>query len=189
MPSYPNPKPPLSSYDIVIIGSGAGGGTAAFQLTNAGANVCLLEAGGYFDPADPKFITQMKWPYESSRRGTNTVRAFGDFEAAWGGWQVEGEPDGFFLPPPKPRLHEMLITKTDYDIAYPAKANPEFSAGVAFFSRMRNLTATGYFTSKAGIADIGYMGNTPHQWAGPPQDVLEEFGLRFDSDVHYADMA
>ncbi|WP_338873175.1 gluconate 2-dehydrogenase subunit 3 family protein [Spirosoma sp. SC4-14] len=75
------------------------------------------------------------------------------------------------------------------DIAYPAKAKPEFSPGVAFFSRLRNLTAAGYFTSKAGIADIGYMGNTPHQWAGPPQDVLDQFGLSFDSDVHYADMS
>lgn len=75
------------------------------------------------------------------------------------------------------------------DIAYPAKAKPEFSPGVAFFSRMRNLTAAGYFTSKPGITNIGYMGNTPHQWAGPPQDVLDQFGLSFDSDVQYADMA
>lgn len=75
------------------------------------------------------------------------------------------------------------------DIAYPAKANSAFTTGVAFFSRMRNLTAAGYFTSKAGIAELGYMGNTPHQWAGPPQEVLDQFGLSFDSDVHYADMA
>lgn len=75
------------------------------------------------------------------------------------------------------------------DIAYPANAKPEFSQGVAFFSRVRNLTAAGYFTSKAGIADLGYMGNTPHQWAGPPKDVLDQFGLSYDSDVIYADMA
>ncbi|WP_080054320.1 gluconate 2-dehydrogenase subunit 3 family protein [Spirosoma aerolatum] len=74
------------------------------------------------------------------------------------------------------------------DIAYPAKAKPEHMHGVSFFSRMRNLTAAGYFTSKAGIAYLGYMGNTPHQWAGPPKDVLDQFGLSFDPDVHYADM-
>jgi choline dehydrogenase-like flavoprotein len=79
-------------YDVIIVGSGAGGGMAAYQLTKAGAKVCLLEAGGYYDPADPKYITQLKYPYESPRRGANTLRAFGDFDAAWGGWEIEGEP-------------------------------------------------------------------------------------------------
>ncbi|QMW04714.1 gluconate 2-dehydrogenase subunit 3 family protein [Spirosoma foliorum] len=75
------------------------------------------------------------------------------------------------------------------DIAYPAKAKHENMPGVAFFTRLRNLTAAGYFTSKAGIAALGYMGNTPHQWAGPPKEVLDQFGLSFDADVHYADMS
>lgn len=79
-------------FDVVIVGSGAGGGMAAHQLTKAGAKVCLLEAGGFYDPADPKYITQMKPPYESPRRGANNHRAFGDFDAAWGGWEIEGEP-------------------------------------------------------------------------------------------------
>src|SRR6218665_2028765 len=79
-------------YDVVIVGSGAGGGMAAYQLTKAGAKVCLLEAGGYFDPADPKYITQLKNPWESPRRGASTpTRPFGDFDAAWGGWGIEGE--------------------------------------------------------------------------------------------------
>ncbi|GAB3938441.1 GMC family oxidoreductase [Larkinella terrae] len=65
---------------------------AAYQLSKAGATVALLEAGGYFDPADPKYINQLKWPYESPRRGAGTTRAFGDFDAAWGGWEIEGEP-------------------------------------------------------------------------------------------------
>ena len=79
-------------YDVAIVGSGAGGGMAAYQLTKAGAKVVLLEAGGYFDPADPKYITQLKWPWESPRRGAGTTRAFGDFDAAWGGWDIDGEP-------------------------------------------------------------------------------------------------
>lgn len=81
-----------TTYDVVIVGSGAGGGMAAYTLAKAGAKVCLLEAGGYYDPADPKYITQMKNPWESPRRGAGTTRAFGDFDAAWGGWQIEGEP-------------------------------------------------------------------------------------------------
>ncbi len=79
-------------YDVCIIGSGAGGGMAAYQLAKAGAKVALLEAGGYFDPADPKYITQLKWPWESPRRGAGNRRPFGDFDAAWGGWEIEGEP-------------------------------------------------------------------------------------------------
>ncbi|QRQ99617.1 GMC oxidoreductase [Dyadobacter sandarakinus] len=79
-------------YDVCIIGSGAGGGMAAYQLAKAGAKVALLEAGGYFDPADPKYITQLKWPWESPRRGASNHRPFGDFDAAWGGWEIDGEP-------------------------------------------------------------------------------------------------
>ena len=80
-------------YDAIVVGSGAGGGMAAYQLTKAGAKVLLLEAGGYFDPADPKYITQMKNPWESPRRGASTrLRPFGDFDAAWGGWDIEGQP-------------------------------------------------------------------------------------------------
>ncbi len=186
-------------YDVVIVGSGAGGGMAAYQLAKAGAKVCLLEAGGYFDPADPKYITQMKNPWESPRRGASTrLRPFGDFDAAWGGWDIEGEPytaaqgtqfrwfrsrmlggrtnhwgrismrfgpddfkrgsltgigddwpidyedlapyydkvdkmiglfgtkegirnepDGIFLPPPKPRLHELMLKKAATGIGIP----------------------------------------------------------------------
>jgi len=80
-------------YDVCIVGSGAGGGMAAYTLAKAGAKVILLEAGPYYDPQDPKYITQLKWPYESPRRGANTnTRSFGDFDAAWGGWSLDGEP-------------------------------------------------------------------------------------------------
>jgi choline dehydrogenase-like flavoprotein len=185
-------------FDAVIVGSGAGGGMAAYILAKAGLKICLLEAGGYYDPADPKYITQLKNPWESPRRGASTTRAFGDFDAAWGGWDIEGEPyttvkgtefhwfrsrmlggrtnhwgrislrfgpddfkrgsisgigddwpigyddikpfydktdkligifgsveniynepDGIFLPPPKPRLHELMLKKAGKNLNIP----------------------------------------------------------------------
>ncbi len=177
-------------YDVVIVGSGAGGGMATKILSEAGLKIALMEAGPYFDPKNPEQMTQMKWPYESPRRGAGSTRAFGEFDTAYGGWDIEGEPytteegtefgwfrsrmlggrtnhwgrislrfgprdfkrrdadglsenwpigyedvkpyydkvdkliglfgtregienepDGFFLPPPKPRLHELYYTK------------------------------------------------------------------------------
>ena len=79
------------AYDVCIVGSGAGGGMAAYVLANAGIKVVLLEAGPLYDPA--KNVTQLKWPWESPRRGASTPhRHFGDFDAAYGGWELEGEP-------------------------------------------------------------------------------------------------
>ncbi len=78
-------------YDVCIVGSGAGGGMAAYVLTQAGLKVLVLEAGPWYDPA--KNVTQLKWPWESLRRGAGTTfRPFGDFDAAYGGWEMEGEP-------------------------------------------------------------------------------------------------
>lgn len=65
-------------------------------------------------------------------------------------------------------------------IAYPEKAAPENTQGVSFFNMMRNLTATGFYTSKIGIQDINYMGNQPNQWDGVPDDVLKQYGLEYD---------
>jgi gluconate 2-dehydrogenase gamma chain len=67
------------------------------------------------------------------------------------------------------------------EIAYPDKARPEMKQGVAFFNMMRDLTACGFFTSKIGLADLGYMGNRPNQWDGVPQEVLDQYGLQYDA--------
>jgi choline dehydrogenase-like flavoprotein len=78
-------------YDVCIVGSGAGGGMAAYQLANAGANVIMLEAGPeWYATRDSAMFT---WSYDSPRRGASTPeRPFGEFDACDGGWEIEGEP-------------------------------------------------------------------------------------------------
>lgn len=65
-------------------------------------------------------------------------------------------------------------------IAFPGKTAPELMPGEKFFTRMRNLTMTGYFTSEIGVKDLGYKGNTPNFWDGVPQEILDEHGLAYD---------
>jgi hypothetical protein len=80
------------------------------------------------------------------------------------------------------------------DIAYPVvvdkndkenknkptqKIKPGMEQGVSFFSLMRNLTATGFFTSEIGVKDLGYAGNRPNKWNGVPDDVLKQYGLSY----------
>lgn len=64
-------------------------------------------------------------------------------------------------------------------IAYPGKAKPEMKQGVAFFNLVRNLTATGFYTSEIGVNDVGYMGNKPNLWNGVPDDVLKQYQLSY----------
>lgn len=80
------------NYDVIIVGSGAGGGMASKILAENGLKVAVVEAGPMFDPTNDAHRTQLRWPWESPRRGASTVRAFGDFDSAYGGWEIDGEP-------------------------------------------------------------------------------------------------
>lgn len=81
------------TFDVVIVGSGAGGGMATKILSEAGFDVAVLEAGPFFDPAQDKYRTQLRNPWESPRRGASSDRrSFGDYDAAYGGWNLAGEP-------------------------------------------------------------------------------------------------
>lgn len=224
-------------YDAVIVGSGAGGGMAANILSKAGLSVAVLEAGGFYDPAQEEYRTQLRWPWESPRRGASTHRPFGDFDAAWGGWELDGEPytrhegtrfdwfrsrmlggrtnhwgrislrfgpkdfkrkdqdglgenwpisyedvapyydrvdksigvfgtneglendpDGFFLPPPKPRLHELYVKQGGEKTGIPVLPNrlsiltrPVSSdRGVCFYCNQCNRGCQAYADFSAG---------------------------------------
>jgi choline dehydrogenase-like flavoprotein len=264
-------------YDAIVVGSGAGGGMAAYMLTKAGAKVLLLEAGGYFDPADPKYMTQLKWPYESPRRGASTTRAGGDFDAAWGGWEIEGEPysskpgadfhwfrsrmlggrtnhwgrismrfgpddfrrgslsgvgddwpigyedmkpfydrvdkmigvfgsienlhnepDGHFLPPPKPRLHELMLKKAATGIGIPVipsrlsiltqPINSE--RGQCFYCRQCNRGCSAYadFSASSVLCiPAAKTGNLTLQNNAMVREVLTDTKTGLATGVSYVD--
>ena len=64
-------------------------------------------------------------------------------------------------------------------IAWPKNAKPDMAQGVAFFSLVRNLVATGFYTTEMGGKDVGYISNTPNQWNGVPADVLKKHNMAY----------
>lgn len=77
--------------------------------------------------------------------------------------------------------HGQQIAIVD-DIAFPDKVKPEHSQGARFFSLIRDLTMTGFYTTKIGFDDLGYVGNVPNVWDGVPEDELKKHGLEYDTN-------
>ena len=66
------------------------------------------------------------------------------------------------------------------DIAWPKKAAPQFADASKFFNEFRSLTATGYWSSKVGVEDLRYIGNTfVPQWTGCPEPQLKKLGVSY----------
>ena len=64
------------------------------------------------------------------------------------------------------------------DVCHGAKAKKEFKTAAKYFSKFRSLTAGGFYSTPVGMADIGYVGNTPlAKFDGPPQEVLDRLGV------------
>ncbi len=74
---------------------------------------------------------------------------------------------------------QLLDTIAFHDIEIPLEKQP---LEIQFFHLMRGLTVTGYYTSKVGIADLGYKGNMPNVWDGVSEDVLEQHGVAYDPE-------
>jgi hypothetical protein len=67
------------------------------------------------------------------------------------------------------------------DIAWPARAPVTVSAGVSFFNRFRDLTSSGFWSSKMGVKDLRYIGNTFNpNWDGCPPEALAKLGVTYD---------
>ena len=66
-------------------------------------------------------------------------------------------------------------------IAWPEQAPPEVSHGVAFFNSFRDLTASGFWSTRMGIDDLEYKGNVfVPEWTGCPPEALDQLGVRYD---------
>lgn len=84
-------QPQRIEYDVCIVGSGAGGAMAAYELTRQGARVVMLEAGPWWD--NTRDSSMLKNPWDTPRRGGSTPeRPFGEHDACLGGWDIPGEP-------------------------------------------------------------------------------------------------
>jgi hypothetical protein len=66
------------------------------------------------------------------------------------------------------------------DIAWPARARPEMRHGVVFFNTLRDLVTAGFWSSRIGVEDLGYMGNRVSMWDGAPPEVLQKLGVSYD---------
>jgi len=84
-----------------------------------------------------------------------------------------------FKSTPLEQQKQLLDPIAYYDSKIPINKQ---SLGIQFFSLMRNLTLTGYYTSELGIKDLGYQGNQPNVWDGVPQEVLDQHGVAYDPE-------
>ena len=76
-------------------------------------------------------------------------------------------------------LAEEQKTRICDDICFEPKAKDEFKTGARFFALARNLTATGFYTTREGMKDLQYIGNVAlAEFPGPPREVLERLEIR-----------
>ena len=184
---------------------------AMVAVTNAEAEAASLEVVRLLDvatasgvPYAPKFFTPHEWATvrvlvdmiipRDARSGSATeagVPEFMDFIAmdqpsrqvplrgglAWMDTESRARYGVVFIEATLPQRIQILN-----DIAWPKQAKPEHSHGVTFFTSFRDFTASGFYSSKMGIEDLRYMGNTFNpNWNGCPPEALARFGVSYDS--------
>jgi len=118
----------------------------------------------------PAYINQyVSAPYEGQQRDLIRIRG----GLAWLNTESDRRFGRTFA-----RLTAVERTQICDDICYLPKAKPEFQAAARFFDQVRDLTATGFYTTREGMADIKYVGNVAlPKFEGPPPEVLRHIGL------------
>jgi hypothetical protein len=173
----------------------------ALEAERAQAAVqAATQATAQSGPYQPKFFTQHEWETvrvlvdliipKDERSGSATdagVPEFMDFMMtdvparqtpmrgglAWLDHECEARYDKTFVAC-TPAERTAVLDR----IAWPQKADESVSQGVAFFNSFRDLTASGFWTSRMGIKDLQYMGNVyVPEWTGCPPEVLQKLGL------------
>ncbi len=119
---------------------------------------------------DSVMVDELLWT-ETERKEHQTAMRGG---LAWIDYQCLERYDNAFVDCTDAQRRELLDV-----IAWPEQAPPEMAAGVMFFNSFRDLTASGFFSSKMGVKDLGYIGNTyVEEWTGCPDEVLQHIGLK-----------
>lgn len=127
-------------------------------------------SGSATDAAVPEFMDYMMTAYPEMARAVRTGLRWMDTQsrARFGKRFVQGTT----------REQVALLDA----IAYPAKAAAPMKPGAEFFTRFRNLTASGFWSSRMGVADLQYVGNRPQStWNGCPPAALAKLGVRYES--------
>lgn len=130
------------------------------------------EFGSATDAGAPEFIEFMAKdypPFQTTLRGG----------LMWLDHKSNTEYGTEFKATPEMQQKELLDSIAFYDPEVPLDNQ---ALEIQFFALMRNLTLTGYYTTKMGIEDLGYKGNMPNVWDGVPQDVLEQHGVAYEEE-------
>jgi hypothetical protein len=131
-------------------------------------------SGGATEAGVPEFIDFILTDELASPREREEMQTAVRGGLAWLDRECRTRFSGPFLECADEQKRAMLD-----EIAWPERAAPEKSQGVAFFNLFRDLVASGFWTSRMGMDDIGYMGNTyVAEWTGCPPEVLAKLGLR-----------
>lgn len=128
-------------------------------------------SGSATDARVPEFMDWLLADREATESGKVSMRG----GLAWLDREARDRFSVTFISATDPQRRHVLD-----DIAWPAKAPEGMSQGVAFFTRMRDFTASGFLSSQMGWRDLQYSGNVSANWDGCPPAVLERLGVSYD---------
>ena len=126
--------------------------------------------GGALDAGLPEFVEFMVKDRERYQLPVRGGIAWLDYYA------IENHGADFINIPEQQRLQ--ICDRIAYQDVEDATLQP----GIRFFSFMRDLTLTGFYTTALGFEDLGYQGNSPNVWDGVPEEVLEKHGMSYEKE-------